>query len=105
MIVLALVLFFLLFLKVRSYKECMGGGTTSGGASNSVSGGGFAGRSYGVEGMLDGVYRDMNPHMRLEGAFTRCSPESCPTGSGPVEASIIVPGRGNIPYRVTKNMF
>ena len=102
MIVLALVLFVLLFLKVRTYKECLGGGTTT------ASGGGFAGRAYGVEGMLDGVYRDMNPLRRVEGPFTRCSPESCPTGSGIPESAIVVPGRGRIqaiPRRVTKFMY
>ena len=108
MIVLALVLFVLLFLKVRTYKECLGGGTTSGGASNTASGGGFAGRAYGVEGMLDGVYRDMNPLRRVEGPFTRCSPEACPTGSGIPESAIVVPGRGRIqaiPRRVTNFMY
>ena len=92
MIVAALILFVLLFLKVRTYRECIGGGTTSGGATNSRSGGGFAGRAYGMEGFLDDVYDSMNPPRRLEGPFNRCSPESCPTGSGNVASTITVGG-------------
>ena len=96
MIVIALILFVLLFLKVRTYRECLGGGTTSGGATNSRSGGGFAGRDYGAEGALDDVHNSLNPFRRLEGPFNRCSPESCPTGSGNIASTITVGGGAGI---------
>jgi hypothetical protein len=87
MIALAVILFFVLFLRVRTYKECM-----SGGASNSKSGGGFAGRLYSYDGSLDSVYRDGHLDTRLSGPFTRCSPESHPLGCGSKASALIVPG-------------
>jgi hypothetical protein len=83
MIALAVILFFVLFLRVRTYKECM---------TSSKSGGGFAGRLYSYEGSLDGVYRDGHINTRLSGPFTRCSPESHPYGCGTDAAKVIVPG-------------
>lgn len=79
MIALAVILFFVLFLRVRTYKECM-------------SGGGFAGRFYSYDGSLDSVYRDGHLDTRLSGPFTRCSPESHPHGCGSKASALIVPG-------------
>lgn len=74
MIALAVILFFVLFMRVRTYKECM------------------AGRHYSLEGSLDSVYRDGDVNARLSGPFTRCSPESHPHGCGSDATKMIVPG-------------
>jgi hypothetical protein len=90
MIALAIVLFFIFFLRVRSYKECMSG------ASNSRSGGGFAGRAYSLDGFLDSQYDETHPFRRIEGPFTRCSPESHPYGCGTRTAGLVVMGRQHV---------
>lgn len=80
MIIVALVLFVILFFIVRSYRECMGGGTVSGGASNSqYSGGGVAGESYKNEAFLDSASKELSPsYGRLGSIFKYFSPESWP---------------------------
>jgi len=80
MIVIAILLFFVLFMRVRSYKECMG-------ASNSGSGG-----DYGLEAFLPSLYNELNPVRRPSGVFSRCSPESHPYGCGSKAAALNVPG-------------
>lgn len=81
-----------------------GSGTTSGGTSwsgvgSSGQAGGWAGRVYGVNGMLDSANALLNPPgYRLGGPFRDCSPESCPHGSSVPEATLMVPGRGPFPY-------
>lgn len=81
-----------------------GSGTTSGGTSwsgvgSSGQAGGWAGRVYGVNGMLDSANALLNPPgYRLGGPFRDCSPESCPHGSSVPEAKLTVPGRGPFPY-------
>lgn len=79
MIIVTLVLFVILFFIVRSYRECMGGGTVSGGASNTRSGGGVAGESYKNEPSLDSASKELSPsYGRLVSIFKYCSPESWP---------------------------
>lgn len=80
MIVIAILLFFVLFMRVRSYKECMG-------ASNFGSGG-----DYGLEAFLPSMYNELNPVRRPSGVFSRCSPESHPYGCGSKAAALNVPG-------------
>lgn len=73
MIIVALVLFVILFFIVRSYRECMGG------ASNTRSGGGVAGESYKNEASLDSASKELSPsYGRLVSIFKYCSPESWP---------------------------
>lgn len=78
MIIVALIVFVILFFIVRSYRECMGG-TVSGGASNTRSGGGVAGESYKNEASLDSASKELSPsYGRLGSIFKYCSPESWP---------------------------
>jgi len=79
MIIVAIIVFVILFFIVRSYRECMGGGTVSGGASNTRSGGGVAGESYINEAFLDSASKSLSPNYgRLTSPFKYCSPESWP---------------------------
>lgn len=82
MLALAVILFFVLFLRVRSYKECMNGSD---------------GRPYSMGSSLTGLNNDINTYRgRLEGPFERCSPESHPHGCGSRTASLVVMGRHHV---------
>lgn len=103
----ALILFLLVVLnrkELLSAATGSGSGTTSGGTSwsgigSSGQAGGWAGRVYGVNGMLDSANALLNPPgYRLGGVFRDCSPESCPYGTSVPEAKLTVPGRGPFPY-------
>jgi hypothetical protein len=98
MLVIAIILFFILFFMVGTYKECSTGVTKAGG--------GFAGRAYSLDPFLDDQYDQTHPYTRLEGPFTRCSPESHPYGCGTDASKIIVYGKGvqGIPH-VKKELY
>lgn len=94
MIIIALVLFLISFLIVQSYngKEC-----SSGGASNSISGGGFAGRDYSNAAFTTSAARSVKPsYGRLTGVFKYMSPEDWPFESPDKAAMLNVIGRGPV---------
>ena len=87
MLVLAIVLFIVLFFIVRSYKECLA----------SSNGGGFAGRDYSNEAFLDSATRELNPvKSRLAGVFRWTSPESWPFKIDNPAAAINASHRGRV---------
>ena len=77
MIALAIFLFLVLFLKVRSYKECMSDG-------------------YKYVTSLDQAYTSTHPGNRVKGLFMDCSPESHPYGCGSRASALNVMGVGRI---------
>lgn len=85
MIALAILLFLVLFLKVRSYKECMSGGGSS-----------WDRDGYKYVTSLDGAYRSTHPGNRVKGLFMDCSPESHPYGCGSRASAFNVMRRGRI---------
>lgn len=88
MLVLALIIFFVLFFIVRSYKECN---------LASSKGGGFAGRDYSNEAFLDSATRELNPvKSRLAGVFRWTSPESWPFPLTNPSAAINASHRGRV---------
>lgn len=55
------------------------------------------GKSYGLDPFLDATYDQSHPNFgRLEGTFTRCSPESHPYGCGSKAAALNVMGRQHV---------
>jgi hypothetical protein len=85
MIALAILLFLVLFLKVRSYKECMSGGGSS-----------WNRDGYKYVTSLDEAYRSTHPGNRVKGLFMDCSPESHPYGCGSRASALNVMKRGRI---------
>ena len=88
MLVIALVVFFVLFFIVRSYKECN---------MASSNGGGFAGSDYSNKAFLDSATRELNPvKSRLSGVFRWTSPESWPFPISNPSAAINASHRGRV---------
>lgn len=91
MLVLALVIFIALFFILRSYKECLGGGTTSGGGSS------WDRAGYKYEGSIDSDTASVNPiKSRLAGVFRWTSPESWPFPVTNPSAAINASHRGRV---------
>ncbi len=85
MIVLAILLFFMLFFVVGTYKEC----------SNGVSSGSSWDRDgYKFTGSINSSYNSTHPGNRIKGTWMNCSPESHPYGCGTDASKINVYGKG-----------
>ena len=90
MLVLAMVVFIVLFFIVRSYKECSGGTTSGGGSSWDRAG-------YKYEGSIDSDTASVNPiKSRLAGVFRWTSPESWPFRVSNPAAAINASHRGRV---------
>lgn len=92
MIIIALILFFVTFYLVNRRREC-----SSGSASATRSGGGFAGRDYTNAAFTNSAARSVLPtYGRLTGVFKHMSPEDWPFNSPDKAAMINVIARGPV---------